>query len=169
MRSIPLLLFFLLACIKIASAQSPETDSISKAEILKLGFLIGNWEGSGWMMGQNGKSDFNQTEVIQYKLDSTVILIEGKGTVQGRIIHNAMALVTYDKKENRFAFRSYLQNGQQGEFKAELIANKFYWYPNENVRYIIWLNEEGQWDEKGEYKNGGNWTQFFEMTLNRTD
>ena len=169
MRSIPLLAFFLLTCLKFASAQSLETDSISKTEISKLEFLIGNWEGSGWMMGQNGKSEFNQTEVIKYKLDSTVIFIEGKGTVQGRTIHNAMALVTYDKKENRFSFRSYLQNGQQGEFKAELSGNKFYWYPSESVRYTIWLNKEDQWYEKGEYKNGGNWIQFFEMTLNRTD
>ena len=60
-----------------------------------------------------------------------------------------------------------LQNGQKGEFKGELIDGKFYWYPNENVRYVIWQNEKKQWYEKGEFKREGNWTQFFEMTLDQ--
>jgi len=53
------------------------------------------------------------------------------------------------------------------EFKAEIIGNKLYWYPNENVRYIIWKNEKEQWYEKGEYKRENSWNQFFEMTLDK--
>jgi hypothetical protein len=148
-------------------SQSFETDSISKSKISDLGFMVGNWKGTGWMMGQGGKSEFKQTEKIQFKLDSTLILIEGMGKANGIIVHNALAILTYNKKDKNYSFRSYLQNGQNGEFKAELIDNKLFWYPNENVRYTIWLNDNGQWYEKGEFKREENWNQFFEMTLVR--
>ena len=145
--------------------QSFETDSLSKSKIVDLGFMVGNWKGNGWMMGQEGKSEFEQTENIQFKLDSTAILIEGVGRTNGKIVHNALAILTYNKINENYSFRSYLQNGQNAEFKGELIDNKFYWYPNEKVRYIIWLNDNGQWYEKGEYKREDNWNQFFEMIL----
>ena len=148
-------------------SQSYETDSISKSKITELGFIVGNWKGKGWMVGQGGKSEFEQTEKIQFKLDSTAILIEGIGKTNGKIVHNALAILTYNKKDQNYSFISYLQNGQNAVFKAEFIDNKLYWYPSENVRYIIWLNENGQWYEKGEFKREENWNQFFETTLDR--
>jgi len=149
--------------------QSFETDSISQSEVSKLQFIIGKWEGKGWMMGPNGKSEFDQTENIQFKLDSTAILIEGLGKTNGMVIHNAMAVVTFNKTDGDYTFQSYLQNGRKGEFKAELIDEKFYWYPNDNIRYIISLNDKDQWFEIGEMKRGESWFQFFEMTLDRVE
>lgn len=148
-------------------SQSSETDSISKAKIEKLDFMVGNWKGTGWMMGRNGKSEFDQTENIEFKLDSTAILIEGKGMSNGKIIHNALAILTYNKTEDNYTFRSYLPSAINAEFKAEIIDNKLHWYPNENVRYVIWQNENEQLYEKGEYKREDTWSQFFEMTLDR--
>lgn len=151
-------------------AQFFKTDSISKSEVTKLEFLVGNWEGKGWMMGRDGtKSEFDQTEKIEFKLDSTAILIEGQGKSNGMIVHNAMAIVSYNKEDVSYSFQSYLQNGQKNEFKGELINGKFHWYPNDNMRYIIWLNENGQWFETGEFNREGTWHQFFEMTLDRVE
>lgn len=151
-------------------AQSHETDAASKSEVSKLAFITGKWEGSGWMMGPGGqKSDFNQIEDIQFKIDSTAILIEGLGKSQGKIIHNALAIISYNKKEGNYLFQSYLHNGRKGEFKAELIDGKFYWYPRTNMRYIIELNEKDQWYEVGEMQQETNWFQFFEMTLDRVE
>jgi hypothetical protein len=161
-----LILLFLLQSIY---SQSLDVDSISKSQISKLAFLVGNWEGNGWLIGRDRKkSEFSQTEKIKFKLDSSLILIEGLGRADGKVIHNALALITFNKEEKNYSFQSYLQNGRKGNFKGELIDNKFYWYPNEMTRYIIWLNEKDQWYEKGEYNREGNWFQFFEMTLNRT-
>jgi len=152
------------------AAQSIKTDSISKAKISKLAFIVGKWEGSGWMMrAESGKSTFNQTENIQFKLDSTAILIEGRGMVDGKTVHDAMAILTYDEKEGKFSFRSFLSNGSNSAFPADLIDNRFYWYPNDDVRYIIWLNQNGKWQETGEFKKDGQWNQFFEMVLNRIE
>lgn len=151
-----------------AFSQSVEADPVAKEAISKLDFVIGSWKGEGWMMGSDRmKHDFTQTEDIQFKLDSTAILIEGRGMAEGKVVHNAMAIITYAGEENQYAFQSYLQNGRKGEFKAELIEDKFYWYPMENMRYIIEINKEGKWFEIGEIKQGESWYRFFEMTLDK--
>ena len=162
-------LTILLVCLIAISgySQTSETDSTSKAKIQKLDFMVGSWKGNGWMMGGNGKSEFKQIEKIEYKLDSTAILIEGKGFSKGKIIHNALAILTYNKNEENYILRSYLPSGINAEFKAEVIKNKLYWYPNKNVRYIIWQNEKGYWYETGEFKRENVWSQFFEMTLEK--
>ncbi|MBR9845780.1 MAG: hypothetical protein GYB35_06555 [Algicola sp.] len=150
-------------------AQTSKTDSLTKVNIKKLDFMVGNWNGNGWILGRNGKSEFRQTERIQFKLDSTAIIIEGKGVSNGKVIHDALAILTYDKQKDNYSFRSYLPSGQNAEFEGELIDNKFHWYPNENVRYIIWLDDNNNWYETGEYKKGDAWSQFFEMTLASED
>ena len=158
----------LVALMSPAFPQSFETDPLSKSKIIQLGFLVGDWKGSGWRMGPEGRATFDQTEKIRFKLDSTAILIEGKGRSNGRVVHNALAILTYNKSDESYSFRSYLQNGQNAEFKGELIGDKFYWYPTDQVRYIIWINEEGQWYEKGEFRRGDSWSQFLEMTLDKS-
>jgi hypothetical protein len=158
-----------LSTLTLSFSQNSETDSISQAKIKELKFMVGNWKGNGWMMGRNGKSEFDQTEKIKFKLDSTAILIEGEGKSNGRVIHSALAILTYNKGEDNYSFRSYLPSGQSAEFKAELIDGKLHWYPRENTRYVTWLNDKGQWCEKGEFMREGNWSQFFEMTLKKED
>lgn len=151
-----------------AAGQSAEIDKSAQAEIEKLSFIVGEWEGEGWMLDRDGtKHTFTQTENVQFKLDNTALLIEGVGRSGGEIIHNALAIVRSNQQERGYTFNSYLSNGLGGEFKGEIIDDKFYWYPNENMRYIIELNEERQWFETGEIKREGTWVQFFEMTLDK--
>lgn len=120
------------------------------------------------MMMQDGKKyTFDQTEKVQFKLDETALLIEGNGTSAGRNIHNALAIVNWDKNTNQYKFRSWLATGMSGEFKAEVKDGKFYWYPMDNMQYIIWLNEKGQWYEIGEIRRNNEWYRFFEMTLDK--
>lgn len=170
MRTKNLILVLSIFFVTNSFCQSYQTDATSKSEVSKLAFITGQWKGQGWMMMAGGKkSVFDQTENIQFKLDSTAILIEGLGKNDGKVIHNAMAIVSYNKEDKNYVFQSYLQNGRRGEFKGELIDGKFYWYPNKNMRYIIELNEKDQWYEIGEMKRGDDWYQFFEMTLDRID
>ncbi len=149
-------------------AQKSKTDTVAKQAISKLNFITGKWSGKGWIRGQDGKKhSFQQTEDIAFKLDSTALLIEGLGKSGKQVMHRALAIVTYNRGEKNYNFRSYLANGQHGVFKGELKDGKFYWYPQESMRYIITLNEKEQWYEIGEMKNDRDWFQFFEMTLNK--
>lgn len=157
----------LFSCTSIM-AQSVETDTTLQKELKKLKFMEGQWEGKGWMYGRNGvRHEFSQTEDIRFKVDGTVLLIEGMGKSEGKIIHNAMAIISFDKEKGHYNFHSYMANGMSGDFKAELIDNKLYWFPPDFIRYIIYINDKGQWHEKGEMNRAGNWIQFFEMTLDQ--
>jgi hypothetical protein len=151
------------------NGQQPETNRISQEAIKKLAFLSGEWKGSGWIMAEDGnRYEFDQTELVQLKLDGTALLIEGQGISNRKVMHDALAVVTYNLQDKNYSLRTWLTTRQGGEFKGEFIDNMFYWYPGDNIRYIIYLNEKGQWYEKGEYNSGGdNWFQFFEMTLDK--
>ncbi len=162
------LLILLTLCSTLLLGQDFKTDSISKLELSKLEFLIGEWEGEGWIMGRDKqKHAFQQTENIQFKIDGVAILIEGLGKSNGQITNNSLAIISYNKKDSNYTFQSYTSTGHGGSFKAELIEGKLFWYPNENMRFVGWINEKGQWHESGELKNDEKWNQFFEMTLNK--
>ncbi|MFC5626386.1 hypothetical protein [Algoriphagus winogradskyi] len=168
MKKSTILILALSVITNLSIAQSSETDKSFQAEVKKLSFLVGEWKGSGWMMGQDRvKRTFEQTENIQFKLDSTAILIEGLGKSDGEIVHNALAIITSSGAENQFDFQSFLPSGQKGTFKSEIKEDVYYWYPAESVRYIIKINEKGQWFEIGEFNQGDTWYTFLEMTLDR--
>jgi hypothetical protein len=168
MRTLNLTLLICLFFSLPAFSQMPDVDKEGQKAIAKLAYLVGDWEGTGWMMIQDGsKHTFNQYEKIQLKLDGTALLIEGRGFADGKLIHDAMAVLTYNKEEAHYNLSSFLFTGRQGKFKAEIIGEKLFWYPNENIRYIIYLNEKGQWYETGEMRRGEGWFQFIEMTLNK--
>lgn len=168
MKNLLLFIFVMVLTLNKVSAQNFKTDSISKQHLQKLHWLTGNWEGSGWHMDQAGtRRDFSQTEKVQFKLDSTALLIEGQGHAENELIHNAMAVVTFDHETGKYEFQSFLQNGKKGNFNAELKDDRFYWYPNSKVRYIIALDKNGDWKEVGEYKGENGWYQFFEMKLSK--
>lgn len=81
----PFFIFFLLLALSFTGfAQAPLTDLGSKEEIRKLGFIAGEWKGTGWMADRSGvKHSFDQTEKVQFKLDRTALLIEGRGMANG--------------------------------------------------------------------------------------
>lgn len=148
--------------------QTFEVNENAKAEVSRLSFLEGKWKGNGWMIAQDQKRyNFEQEENIEIKLGGTAILIEGLGTSEGIVIHNALAIIADAEGDGQYEFTSFLQNGRKGTFKAELIGEKLFWYPTEQVRYIIEISADGKWFEIGQYNAGGSWVKFFEMTLSK--
>ncbi|WP_373396138.1 hypothetical protein V8V91_15995 [Algoriphagus halophilus] len=103
-----------------AFSQDVETDLVSKQAITSLQHLIGSWSGSGWMMGADRqRHEFTQTENIQFKLDSTAILIEGQGKAQDQIIHNAMAIITFGEKKITIPFNLTYKTGEKESSKQK--------------------------------------------------
>jgi hypothetical protein len=142
----------------------------------KVLFMVGNWEGKGWMLMPDGRKEtFNQTEKISAKLDNAVILVEGMGKLpdNGKVIHNAMALLTYDVAKQQYHWTSTTtRGGYILDVVPEVSDNKFVWSLNSpvagKIRYTITL-DKGDWLEIGEAsKDGGQtWTQNFEMRLKK--
>lgn len=64
-------------------------------------------------------------------------------------------------------------DGRHGEMELSLLDDGLKWSPKgmeSTVRYTLTMSGEDEWLEKGEYsRDGKDWTQFFQMTLHRTD
>ncbi len=149
------------------------------AEMKKLDFLAGQWQGEGWIvLGPGQRRTFRQTETVQNKVGGTVLLIEGlgKGKVPGQAeevtIHNAFAVVSYDDQAKAFRWRAFRADGVEMDAAATVTERNIVWGFRDpragEVRFTIKLNEAGQWFEVGELnRDGKTWFKFFEMTLQR--
>lgn len=169
-RVLPLMLALVLPLPLVA--QTPA--SIQREEMRKLAFLIGDWKGSGWTQARDGKrSEFTQTEKIQYKVNGLALLIEGRGQdlSLGTDVFEALAVVSFDDKGKLYRFRSYTTEGRSADAEARLIEGGLEWgmqFPGGRFRYTIKLTDKGQWFEVGEVStDGSSWRKFHEMTLQR--
>lgn len=148
------------------SQVSYELNLDNQRKMAPLSFLEGKWKGSGWLMGEDRvRQNFEQEELIEMKLSGTILQIEGIGTAEGKVVHHALALIQPAEEDGKFEFTSFLQSGLKGTYPAQLEDGKLIWQPALQVRYIIQLNDQGQWHEIGEYNAGNAWYKFFEMTL----
>jgi hypothetical protein len=149
----------------------------SQAEIeamKKLDFLVGKWEGEGWMTpGPGAKEVYKGSETVQKKLQGKAVLIEGKFTDSaGKVVHETLAVVTFDEKEKKYRFRTYLFNRPEGEYELHLANNGFWWEvasPNgPTVRFDMVVTAEGAWRETGTVNiPGRDPMQILEMVLKK--
>jgi hypothetical protein len=84
----------------------------------KLNWWVGQWKGEGWaemVPGQRGT--FTITESIQSKVDGLVLLVEGigKSRIPGKeqeiVVHNALGVLHYDPKTQRYLFKAWRMPG----------------------------------------------------------
>lgn len=157
------------------SAQASAPSTIQREEMRKLEWMVGHWKGTGWIqMGQQGRHEFVQTEIIQSKLDGLVLMIEGLGRSKDvdTVVHSALAVVSYDEQARVFRWRAFTAEGRQTDAEAKVEKGKLEWgfptSPQGRVRFTIKVDEDGRWFEIGEMTpDGQKWHKFFEMTLDR--
>lgn len=173
----PLLAVFVLAFGSV-KGQAPDFSAQCKQQLKKLEALSGKWKGSGTVsMGPGREETFAQTEDVQFRLDSTVLQIEGIGRRQGaeEVVFNALAVINFDVRKGDYAMRSYLRDGRSTDAWFKVVEdNSFTWgytLPGNagQIRYSITLNEGGRrWVEVGEYSSDGtNWYKVFHMDLTK--
>ena len=151
----------------------------SKYEVHKamknLSAINGRWEGRGWILNAMGKKSYsNVTENFQWKLDSTIIMVEGVGKKDdGTIVHNALGIISYDIFKKKYSMNSYVARGLSTNANFEVLeANKkFRWWFEDNsggiFRYTT-TTDSKHWKEEGEYSGDGKtWKKFFEMNLGK--
>jgi hypothetical protein len=161
-------------------AQSNEMGNKEKMEVFS--GWPGRWQGEGSMkMGPGEPRKSTVDEWIQSKLDGMVILIEGSGTAtdpatkKETIVHQALAVLSFDGGSDQYKFRTYLKDGRATEAWLKVLEhNKYQWgfeTPRGKTRYNITLDPlKKTWNEVGEYSSDGNtWMKFFEMNLKKTE
>ncbi|MCF7803734.1 MAG: hypothetical protein K9N46_00345 [Candidatus Marinimicrobia bacterium] len=140
----------------------------------KLSHFAGEWQGDGWMMMRNGeKNEFTQTELVEWKLDNTILVIEGEGkTPEERKVHQAFGIISAGKSPGEFTLQSYLATGQSTTASAKLDSTgQFIWWFEDGrdgtIRYTT-IVTKNTWTETGEYsRDGETWRQFLGMELQR--
>lgn len=173
MKSYMLVALFLFIYISNVIAQMPDFSKEVKAAMLQVSVMEGKWEGKGWRVNPNGEKAYsNVEENLQWKLDSTIILIEGIGkTDDGNVVHNALAVLSFDPFKKKYAMKSFLSNGMSTDAYFEIVEeNKIFKWGFDvprggKIQYTI-TNDGTNWKEEGEYSaDGENWNKIFEMIL----
>ena len=159
---------------------SAQEEKIHQEKMKVFEAWVGRWQGNGWMqMGPGEPKKFVVNEVIESKLDATILLVEGIGksgesqSGSEAIVHHALAILSYDKSSDQYKLRSHLKNGRSTEAWFTVSGdNKFQWgfdTPQGKVRYSITIDPVAKtWHEFGEFGIEGNWKKFIEMTLKKS-
>lgn len=170
-----LIAFGVLALAMAAGAQAPRRgpDPAELEAMKKLEFLVGRWEGTGWIQFGERKFDFAGSETVQAKLNGRVLLVEGdfSSEVQGKRVpvHQTLAVISRDQQQGQYRFRTWLASGGSGDHELKLLESPqgFEWTTSSGMRFTMKL-ENGEWVEAGERPGeGGGWIRFFEMRLKK--
>lgn len=163
----------------LAIAQGPSPE-IVKQEMKKIAYMAGRWSGEATVKkGNTPPMKVLQEENVQFKLDGTVLLVEGTGRspeAGNPIVFNALAIVSYNQYTKQFGMKSHTMEGSQTEAYFKIVEeNHFEWgfeTPTKaKIRFDIVLNPQTKsWVEKGEYSpDGTTWYPTIEMKLTKLD
>lgn len=165
--------------VNLSIAQSPPDFSAEcKKELEKLNSFVGNWKGEAiYMRGPGSQVSINQEEKIEYKLDGTVLSIEGIGKdAAGNITFNALGLVNYNVHNKQFKFKTYLKDGRSTDAYFNITGENMYEWGFDipsggKSKYTIIIDPvQKTWSEKGEYSSdGNNWFSFLELKLKKVE
>jgi hypothetical protein len=162
-----------------AQGLSKASDAL-KQEMQKLSYFAGKWKGEAVAKQRSGvDTKIIQEENIQFKLDNTLLVIEGTGTNPENptdIVFNALAFISYDEATKEFSMRSHLKDGKKTDAYFKILAeNHFEWgfavQNNAKMRYDLKLDPKTKsWNEIGEYSpDGVTWYKFIELKLTKLD
>lgn len=140
---------------------------------------VGHWKGEGAMQVGPGEPKTSVVdEHIQFKLDGTIVLVEGIGKAtddsgKEQVVHHALAVLSFDQQSGEYKFRSYLQDGRSTDAWLKVVGKDQYQWgfdtPRGKIRYSIAIDPaENTWHETGEFSSeGATWRKFFEMNLTK--
>lgn len=169
------------ASLPLTAQGPPSKPELYRAAIDRIDFLVGEWEGSGWIMvGPGQREAFDSWERVTEALGGSALLIEGRHYDQNAgedaaPVHHALATVSWSEAEQKYRFVSSLYDRDGGSFEGLVDdQGRFVWQieiPGRTMRYVIGLDDRGRWVEDGEISmdGGTNWFPFFHMTLERVD
>jgi len=140
----------------------------------------GHWQGEGSMqMGPGEPRKSKVEEQITYKLDGSILQVEGTGkSVDGAesIVHQALGIISFNTETSQYKFNTFLRDGRSADaWFASLGENKFQWgfdVPNRGkIKYSITIDPAKKtWNEIGEFsQDGTTWMKFFEMNLTKVN
>lgn len=167
----------LFAATAIASTPASVTPaSVTDATAMrKADFLVGHWQGSGWIVSGSDhvRHTFTESETLTLKQGGSLLLIEGEGhNAKGKVVHDALAVMTWDAQAQHYRWQAWSDGAPYIDASASIGDKTLVWGFQEphagTLRFTIKLDAQGRWVETGEMSpDGKRWFPFFGMTLTR--
>ncbi len=167
------LLFIAILISMFGPVSAQESKIVGQKKMKPFTWLVGNWKGSGWVMGVDGqKKSFTQKETIELLQNGTVITLKGIGMHGSDTTHLAYAVLYWDLFSDNYKFLAFTGDGRNTLSTAKEENQKLIWSltmkDGRTMKYSIWKNEQNQWKETGEIlQEKKPIIQFFEMILER--
>lgn len=164
---------------QIFSQEDSTSNSFTITSLSQIDFMLGTWEGNGWIIIGNEKKNFKQTEIIESRVNNTVYTIDGLGKSadggisEDKIVHDAVGYIMFDPTTRKIMMTSFATTGGKNENEITLIGNKrLQWQLKIENRGFVKFREdfskENIYSEVGEFSADSlKWYKFFEMTLYR--
>lgn len=135
--------------------------------------FAGSWSGNGWIRLPNGNTQtFNQKETIEYRLNNSIIHINGRGFDQktNEKTFEALAII-YRDMDGTLKMSSHTMEGKHVITNVEQNDNGYtWWFKTPNGGKIVYemIIKDNTWTEKGSYSPDGSQSfPFMEMTLTK--
>ena len=152
------LLGLLLALAGVCQGQQQSNAAVQREAMKKLDFLAGKWSGPASVsQGPGDPMKLTQSELVQFKMDGLVMLVEGTGRdTAGKIVFQALATISYDQATSSYRFRAY-NNGHYLDTELKVTSKGFEWGYTAGplkVNNVMRINEKGEWAEVTESAYG---------------
>ena len=152
--------------------EMPSEDILAAMGKLKL--LTGKWEGKATIRQGPTASEVRQTEVVEFRMNKSALLIEGNGFDQeGNLVYEAMGLLVYNPFTQKYSIRAVRGNGLYIDAEVVVSDNQLQWtihIPNGGKSRQTVKFSENTWDEVGEYsQDGENWFEYLSMSLKKVE
>jgi hypothetical protein len=126
-------------------------SAANSAEMRKLDFLLGAWEGEGWMdFGPGRRHATKVKESAQGKAEGSVLTFEGMGKARAPgkdeelVVHSAFGIVWYDGEAKRFRMMAW-REGRSVD--ADITVGE---------KSLVWASEISASDK---FASRSNWTR----------
>ncbi|GMU66613.1 MAG: hypothetical protein AMXMBFR36_28870 [Acidobacteriota bacterium] len=157
-----------------AAAQAPPPSSPEAREKMQaLARMVGEWEGEAWSEMRPGAREVaTQREIVEWAAGGEALLVRGSGSVEGRVVHEAVGLIFWDARAQGYAMWAYRAGSGATTQQLRLEGDTLIWgftTPGGEIRFTQRIDGEGRWIETGERSadQGATWQPFLGMTLSR--
>lgn len=154
----------------------PRPTPATLAAIDRIGFLEGEWRGTGWIQMGPERRTFTQTEQVRRLANRAVLVIEGHGVAPGDDgtpipVHEALAAIHFDAAAQRYGMRAWRGDGAAIDARVTVSGDTLTWafspMAGIDTEYHITRGPSGEWMERGYVMRAGTRMQFFEMRLEK--
>jgi hypothetical protein len=154
------------------------------AQMEQLGFLVGLWEGAGWVWaGPDERSSCDVTMDVEALLGGAVLVVQlrtasdTEGACRSLVQGEALRVINYDQWSKSYRVRSFMANGQNTDWEVEVDGGVLTcWYDDVRAgrtRFTLEQTPKGDLREFGDAKNAisppdeEHWMPHHEFVLKR--